>query len=129
MSDEELAQVMNGSVWGICKKCREMNGDAFVECSDCKTVWLKAEHKEPIKLSDTERVILENLPEEYKWIGRDEDNVLKIGTKKLKKSDRGFWYCKRCHEFTILEPFEHLFQFIQWSDNEPYEISELLKGE
>ena len=113
MSDEELA-----------RKIERLYKDCDMTIQD----WLKAEHKEKPKLTEVEKVILENLPEEYKYISRDEDNTLKIGTEKLKKADRGYWYCERC-QYTVLEPFEHLFQFIKWKDTEPYNIKELLKGE
>ena len=124
MSDEELVKTVLMCKFITKKECREKT----TGCIDCGSNWLNAEHKEVIKLSDVEKVILENLPEEYKYISRDEDNTLKIGTEKLKKADRGYWYCERC-QYTVLEPFEHLFQFIKWKDTEPYNIKELLKGE
>ena len=41
----------------------------------CICNWLKSEHKEPIKLSDAERVILENA-KGFKWICRDKSGYL-----------------------------------------------------
>jgi hypothetical protein len=93
--------------------------------------WLKAEHKEKPKLSEAERVILENIGECYKWIARDDDGVLAVFShqpSKMVEGESGFW-CRAFGEFSNIECFNHLFQFIKWSDNEAYEISELLKGE
>lgn len=77
------------------------------------------------KLSDAERVILENLPKDCSgWITRDRDNIL-IGSEfKPLKYEKGKWHFGD-RNFSIL-PFEHLFQFIARGD-EPYEIKELLK--
>ena len=68
MSDEEFINVTD--VRDIYIDCdnTECKG---VTCTECVTNWLKAKHKEKIKLSDAERVILENVDKKYKWIARD----------------------------------------------------------
>ena len=77
------------------------------------------------KLSDAERVILENLPKDCGgWITRDRDNILIASEFKPIKYEKGKWHFEN-RNFEIL-PFEHLFQFITRGD-EPYEIKELLK--
>ena len=77
------------------------------------------------KLSDAERVILENLPKDCGgWITRDRDNILIASEFKPIKYEKGKWHFEN-RNFVIL-PFEHLFQFITRGD-EPYEIKELLK--
>lgn len=126
MSDEEFEKVI--IIKNTYIDCTNINCDG-IPCDKCIVEWLKAEHKEKPKLSEVERAILENLPEGYKRIARDADNTLKIGKKNLKKAVQGYWFGENADSYTVLEPFEHLFQFIKWSDNEPYEISELLKGE
>ena len=74
------------------------------------------ERKDP-KLTEDEKVILRNLPKEYKWIARDENGCLYVYASKPKKG------------ITIWEgdglpmiPFDHLFEFIKWEDEEPYLI-------
>lgn len=66
-------------------------------------------------LTEAERVILENLPKEYKWIARDKAGDLYVYADSPEKSD------------FILSIFNHLFQFIKWEDEKPWNIEELLK--
>lgn len=121
MSDEELAKVIQSSVI-LCNepetKCRDSS------CMDCKLEWLKKQHKEKIKLFEAERVILENIDKKYSWIARDEDGNLRIFEGKPTKSAE--YWCAWEGERN-LELFNHLFQFIEWEDKEPYNIEELLK--
>lgn len=112
MSDEELAVIL------ACESrmCEIMDKECVGgNCSDCIWPWLKSEHKEPITLSEAERIILENIDKEYKWIARDCESDLYVQNEK--------------HEVNYLRTFNHLFQFIKWEDKEAYNIEELLKGE
>ena len=82
------------------------------------------ERKEKPQLTDDEKTILRNLPKEYKWIARDKNGSIFLYIDKPVK--RNFWL----DNFgTIRLPFDHLFQFIKWEDEEPYSIEDLLKGE
>ena len=81
------------------------------------------ERKDP-KLTEDEKIILRNLPKEYKWIARDIDSRLYIHARKPKK---GITMWRPC-ELPIFS-FDHLFQFIKWEDDEPYLIEELLGEE
>ena len=63
MSDDELAKMIvvpTEMETNICAKQDCM----YRDCEDCLIYWLKYEHKEPIKLSEAERVILENIDKE-----------------------------------------------------------------
>lgn len=89
-----------------------------------KVLW---ERKE-IKLTDDERAILRNLPNEYKYIARDSRGELYLyGNMKPQKNISDVWvsggYSKK------FDLFKHLFQFITWEDEEPYLISDLLREE
>lgn len=130
MSDEELAVIL------ACESrmCEIMDkGCAGGDCSNCIYPWLKSEHKEPITLSEAERVILENIDKEYKWIVRDGDGMLCIFADKPIKDKDGddMWHSviMAQNSSTLFDAFDHLFQFITWNDSEPYNIEELLKGE
>ena len=46
--------------------------------------------------------------------------------KKMTKKDGDDWFNN--YSFESLKLFHHLFQFIKWEDDEPYEISKLLEG-
>jgi len=82
--------------------------------------------KQTPKLTEAERVILENLPKEYKWIVRngDREETLHLFKERPNKS-RFFWDFNE--NYWSFYEFKHLFQFIKWSDDEPYEISKLLE--
>jgi hypothetical protein len=80
--------------------------------------------KEVIKVSDDEKVILRNFKVPT-WIARDSDGELCCYTDKPKKDD-SFWVCKSKH--SSLKFFSHLFKMVQWTDEEPTLIADLLKG-
>ena len=85
--------------------------------------WLSEKAKPT--LAEAERAILENIDKDYKWIARDEGGYLYIHQTKPSKVDCQ-WQNKE--RFLDLESFNHLFQFITWQDDEPYNIEELLNG-
>ena len=82
------------------------------------------ERKEKPNLTEDEKVILRNVPYDYKWIARDIDGCLYVYESKPKKGIT-MWES----DGLPMIPFDHLFQFIQWEDKEPYSIEELLEGE
>ena len=98
MSDEELVETLEK----IVNECQYENTNypCDSDCIPCKAIWLQAEHKEPITLSEAER---------------------------NKNNDAGIWKelsFMHCEDFYM---FKNLFQFITWNDSEPYNIEELLK--
>ena len=92
----------------------------------CKELlWERKEEPKPKpKLTEDEKVILRNLPKEYKWIARDLSGMVYIFIERPEKG-QAIWY--GCGQPMI--PFYHLFQFIQWEDEEPYSIEDLLGKE
>lgn len=88
------------------------------------------ERKEMPKLTDDEKAILRNIDKKYRWIARDEDEMLIIFTGKPIKKDY-YWKCKDEDEDDecCLFLFAHLFQSIKWEDGETYFIEDLLKGD
>ena len=80
------------------------------------------ERKETIKLTEDEKAILKVLlKEKYKWIARDKNGCLYVYASKPEKVIT-IW---EGSAFPMM-PFNHLFQFIKWEDDEPYSIEELL---
>ena len=124
MSDEELVRgmVFRCTDWGI----RDQNC-INRECFKCRKDWLKSEHKELIALSEAERIILENIDKEYKWIARDECGDLVLHAIEPHKEYMCNTWINDEAEDDILSPFNNLFQFITWNDSEPYNITELLE--
>ena len=82
------------------------------------------ERKEKSKLTEDEKAILRNLPKDYKWIARDENGCLYVYASKPEKVIT-MWKGSGLP----MTPFDHLFQFIQWEDDEPYLIEDLLGEE
>lgn len=84
------------------------------------------ERKEKPKLNEDEKAILRNLPKKYKWIARDSNDFIYIFREKPCKHNDIIW--SDGYKFTFL-PFDKLFQFIKWEDEEPCSIEDLLEGE
>ena len=90
----------------------------------CKELlWERKEKPQP-KLTKDEKVILRNLPKEYKWIARDKNGLIFLYAKKPSKYDYS-WIGYNDKAF----PYYHLFQFIKWEDEKPYSIEKLLGEE
>lgn len=132
MSDEEIGDFISECV------CKQIKCHDFCEykypyrpCKSCKLEWLKQEHKEKPKLSDAERVILENIDKEYMWIARDEDTGhLHIYIEKpIRVGKEKYWSVNMDDDYKTISFYDNLFKFIKGDDNKPYNIEELLKGE
>ena len=105
-------------IWGIEKF------DIMKVYKDYTLTELLWERKEKSQLTEDEKVILRNLPKEYKWIARDSSGMVYMFIEKPEKG-QAIWYGFG----QPMIPFYHLFQFITWEGKEPYSIEELLKGE
>lgn len=85
------------------------------------------ERKELPKMTEVERVILENARVEgkrAKWIGRDCVKDLFLYLEKPTK-EVSYWGSVPSKKLII---FNHLFQFVKWEDEEPWYIPDLLGG-
>lgn len=84
--------------------------------------YLLNEYKEPIKLTHDEYIILKNIDEQYQWIARDKNNRIWLYEEKPFKDDDE-WIAM---ESSYFDAFNHLFKFINFEDEEPINIQELL---
>lgn len=122
MSDKELGEIL--PIGRLDRNwCKQVC--LGKSCSECKSKWLNQEHKELIKLSEVERVILENIDKRYKWIARDENDRIYVISGKKPKKHAGVWVSE--DKYNGMTAFSELFKFIKWEDSEPYNIEELLK--
>lgn len=85
------------------------------------------------KINQEEYEILKKIDDGYKWIARDEDRGLYAFTKKPVRKDgySSYWRVAELEDpYTALGLFDeiHLFQFIKWENEEPYDIAELIEG-
>lgn len=105
----------------ICKFCKGHFCD-----KEAKTRWLLSEYKEPIKLSRLEYDILKYLSDntKYLYVTRDKCNGLFLYGMEPSKDD-GYWHGK---SYASITSFSKLFQFIQWSDEQPTSIKEVLEN-
>ena len=100
------------------------------KCAITRIKWLLSEYKEPIKITKLEFEILKWLDKEgYKFIVRGNwGNLLAYDSKPEKKISS--WVSKNESKnlFENLFGFKELFQFVQWEDEEPTSIQDVLKN-
>jgi hypothetical protein len=79
------------------------------------------------EFTDDELAIMRSLPKEYKWMARDKatDIVCAYGSKP-KKSEYKTWHSESSY-YAILGIFNHLFNSIQWEDEEPVFIDDYVE--
>lgn len=131
MTDESTTFAFKADDPTVIRKCNE------VDCHEClfnygkcfleRMRWIFSEYKEPIKLSRLEYEILERAlnRKKVRYIVRDSDNgLMTYGHKPDKGQD--------CWNISLpylqLALFNDLFQFVQWEDEEPTSIQEVLNN-
>lgn len=86
-----------------------------------KEVW----RREEIFITPDEKVILRNI-KGFNYITRDKNKLLYSWDKEPHKDiDDGIWK-NMYSEFSDIYTFNHLFQMVQWTDDEPWKIEDLL---
>ena len=100
-----------------------------IKVDDYAGVWIwKESTLEPYvepqwAFTDDEKVILRYLPEEYKWIARDENGNLYIYQDRPDKGGE-CWHSNEVID--LLTCFCHLFQSIKWTDEEACEFRKFI---
>lgn len=125
------ANMLNRCCESNCNYCALCPGDSPNDtCAIARIKWLLSEYKEPIKLTRLEFEILKWLDKGgYKFIVRSNwDNLLAYDSKPEKKFSS--WGSKNESKnlFENLFGFKELFQFVQWKDEEPTSIQDVLKN-
>ena len=94
------------------------------EWLDTLVIWERKENEKVPLLSEAEYHILKNAKQEWKLIARDRDNNLFLYRNKPGKSN-AYWIDERGDmDLTV---YNHLFPFVKWEDDEPWEITKLLE--
>lgn len=112
-----------GNCYNIgCKNCMFNDKEG---CTYALIKWMLSEYREPVKISKLEYGILEYLfkNKQYKFIVRERNGYLYAYINKPRKYDKA-WQALTCMRSMSL--FDDLFQFIQWEDEEPTSIEEVL---
>lgn len=113
-----------------CNNCQfGFKKNKYVEgysCSAARMKWLLSEYKEPVKLTRLEYDILKYISDntKYLYITRDDCNGLFLYGIEPTKGD-GCWYGKY---YAGMAAFSKLFKFVQWSDEKPTSIQEVLNN-
>lgn len=110
-----------------CENCIfDEEDDHDCGCNFSRMKWLLSEYKEPITLTRLEYDILKHLSDntKYLYITRDRCNGLFLYGMEPTKGD-GYWKGKY---YAGMSAFNKLFQFIQWEDENPTSIKEVLKN-
>lgn len=117
-----------------CNNCQfGFKKNKYVEgysCSAARMKWLLSEYKEPIKLSRLEYEILTYILKntECRYITRNKSRSLCVHSyKPVKDTKYGHWTAV-CDKVKSCEVFNNLFQFVQWSDEKPTSIKEVLNN-
>ena len=122
--DNELIYKVNNGL-----RCKVYGGDFIrsdLRLNDLLNV------KEIIKLpkkkqfTDDELCILRNIDKDYKWITRDENGNVCIYTRKPYKVEYCMWDDAGT-DYIELYHFNHIFNSIQWEDEEPVFIDDYIE--
>lgn len=116
----------------VLRKCVDL------KCSEClfgeglcyfeRMKWLLSEYKETVKLTRFEYDILKYLSDntKYMYIVRDGNGNIFLYDVEPEKSNSAPWWTGRgmCH----MNMFNKLFQFVQFEDEEPRAIKDILES-
>lgn len=83
-----------------------------------------------IEFTNDELCILRNINKKYKWITRTESNMLYVHINKPIKSydlSCGYWIDDSAYDSAMIGVYNHLFNCIQWDDEEPVFIDDYVK--
>lgn len=113
-----------------CSDCTFSYGNTCNYCSLNRQIWLKAEHVEQPKLTKAERAFCESLKCTQFYVARDENGGLYVYELKPTKQSYDWSITNNCYYWTINRGlFNVPFDFIKWSDSEPWKVEDLLKLE
>lgn len=129
MTDESTTFAFKADDPTVIRKCNDLDcNECLFNCGKCfleRTRWIVSEYKEPIKLTRLEHGILEYLfkNKQYKFIVRERNDCLYIYKSNPKKEVDGW---QSLSMSCGLGPFNGLFEFVTWEDEEPTSIKEVL---
>lgn len=82
--------------------------------------------REELTITSAEKVLLENISEEYNYIARDSATYLILFESKPIKKEKE-WIRQPDTYFTNFFAYMHLFPMVKWEDEEPWLIKDLLR--
>lgn len=122
---EDLIGVMTSFSGGRCSFCAYTTNVCEGNCGAGIIEWLNS--PAPIELTQTEKEICVGLKHlGYRYLARDRNGSL-CACKK--KPNKGEWAWNECDVGMLLLKVSKRFAFIQWEDEEPTSIDNLLEVE
>lgn len=132
--EKYYSEFMNKSHINVnCYWFKVIEGNEYCDnrfCAECGhkfLKWLNEEYKE-VKLTEDEKIILKNMSEEYRYIARDKNDYLYIYRNKPERDNVAKAWRPYDEFYIKFYMYNHLFQFIKWTDKKPYKIKELLEN-
>lgn len=90
-------------------------------CDEARVKWLYQEYKEPVILTEDEKLLCKLLGRG--WIARDKDDCLHWHERKPYKGDCTWIRTRQSRCVNIRDIFPQCkFDFIKWEDEEPWEV-------
>lgn len=106
-----------------CRNCVFHNN---ADCSEVKREWAESEYSEKPKISRSDRAFLDYVPDDYKYMTRDEDGRLFVYKKRPQKGSKTWLYYS---EWFGIHKAKVRFPMVKWEDEEPWLIEDLKKLE
>lgn len=137
-ANELIEFAINRNEIAVDKDTKQITSCSNLACSQClfdvddngclnkAQKYFNTEYIEEPLLSDIEYIILKNIENKWKYITRDKSTGLYLHDMKPCKMSN-HWCTRDCGSWENFWAFKHLFQFLQWTDKEPYLIEDLLK--
>ena len=97
-------------------------------CNEEMAKWAESEYIEQPKISKKDRVFLDYLIEEYKFVARDKNGKLFVCEAHPRKWEK-YWYLSHGRCLSLNRCFNIDFPMVKWSDAEPWKIEDLKKLE
>lgn len=113
-------KVSNGRLEFLTDKCWVNSAFEFNEAIGCEVIKLPKKKE----FTDDELCILRNIDKKYKWIARDKSYTTYTHEEKPTK-ERETW--ENVGHWCSLYAFKHLFNSIQWKDEEPVFIDDYVE--
>lgn len=133
----------SGSRFGVNRRNGNVSMCIHLKCRDCliydaingccssdRLTWAESEYVERPVISKADRVLLECLKKDRKYLARDENGLLYSYIKKPSKYNTLFmWGTGTSGPTRISGCFNADFPMVKWEDDEPWLVEDLLKLE
>jgi hypothetical protein len=110
----------------LFSSCCGLTGESGLQLNDLDDVEEVIKLPKKKEFTGDELCILRNIDKEYKWIARDDDGKLCMYTEKPLKRET-VWTATKNAYITELYCFNHLFNSIQWEDEEAVFIDDYVE--